>query len=284
MITSVNPLFKWTGSKRKMFPKYAPIFAGLEFDTFVDMCGGTGITSVWINKNFPDKKIILNEYNIDIFNIYSQLKTNYTYFINAVNQYEAEYMALDGKENRKAYYLCKREFFHENYHGLAVEDRTPLLYFLMCTNFNGIWQAKKSSGLYYTPFGNGGEVKGIYNRTAMVDFVEMVEKAELRYGSYEDIHFDDNSLLFADPPYISSHTRYDDRGSFSDLMQAQMAEYLVKHSEKNKIAFCNKDHPLFREIFKGFTFEEFNVKYTASSKDGEGSLAREILVHNFGGV
>lgn len=283
MINSVNPLFKWTGSKRKMFPKYAPIFAGVEFDSFVDMCGGTGITSVWISKNFPGKKIILNEYNVDIFNIYSEIKKNYNHFIKTVNRYESEYMAYKGKESRKAFYLDKRELFHENYHTLSVEERTPLLYFLMCTNFNGIWQAKKSTGLYYTPFGNGGEVKGIYNRSAMSDFSAMVEKADISYGSYENIGFDDNSLLFADPPYISSHTRYDDRGSFSDLMQGQMAEYLVAQSDKNKIAFCNKDHSIFREIFKDFSFEEFNVKYTASSKDGEGSLAREILVHNFGG-
>lgn len=281
MITSIYPLFKWTGSKRKMFPKYEPFFKGLQFDTFVDLCGGTGATSVWIHQNYPDARIILNEINVDIFGIYTGIKHDYASFIDLVDYYERTYMALEGKENRKAMYLKVREEFHEEYYEIDVLDRSAMLYFLLCTNFNGIWQAKSSSGLYYTPFGNGGEKTGIYNRKGMEDFKAMVDRAEILCGSYEQVVIPDNSLVFADPPYISSHTQYDKRENFSDLMQFEMAEFLIAHSKKNKIAFCNKDDKMFREIFAGFSFEEFNVKYTASSKDTFGAKATEILVHNF---
>lgn len=281
MITSVNPLFKWTGSKRKMFPKYEHIFEGLEFENFIDLCGGTGVTSVWINKNFPNANIFLNEINVDIFGIYHGVKYEYNSFISLVDYYERTYLALERKEDRKAMYLAIREEFHDNYHTMDVLDRSCMLYFLLCTNFNGIWQAKASTGLYYTPFGNGNEKAGIYNRQGMADFKQMVDKATITCGSYEKVVIPDNSLIFADPPYVSSHTKYDNRESFSDLMQVELAEFLIAHSKNNKFAFCNKDHPIFRDILSEFRFEEFDVKYTASSKDTAGAKAKEILVHNF---
>lgn len=281
MINELKPLFKWTGSKRKMFSKYAPLFEGLCFETFVDLCGGTGITSVWIHKNFPDAKIIINEYNIDIYYIYEQIKNNYEDFIANVEFLEQKYMNLSSKEDRKALYLDYRDYYHDNYQKLCIEDKTFILYFLMCTNFNGIWQAKASTGIYFTPFGNGGEKNGIYNRQAMQDFKEMIDKAEILCGSYEDVVIPDNSLIFADPPYVSSHTQYDRRSSFGDIMQIQMANFLKTYSENNLFAFCNKDHPMFDEAFEGYNFSYFDVKYTASSKDTEGAKAREVLIHNF---
>lgn len=281
MINDLKPLFKWAGCKRKMFSKYAPLFEGLSFGTFVDLCGGTGITSVWIHKNFPDVKIILNEYNVDLYHIYFEIKHNFEHFIANVNKLEAEYMALPTKEERKAYYLQHRQSYHDTYHQTESKDKTPILFFLMSTNFNGIWQAKVSTGIYYTPFGNGNEKKGIYNRVAMSDFKAMVDVADIYYGSYDTVVIPRNSLVFADPPYVSSHTKYDSREKFHDTMQVQMAEFLKGHSENSLFAFCNKGHEMFDQIFEGFTFEYFDVKYTASSKDTEGAKAREILVHNF---
>lgn len=281
MITELKPLFKWAGCKRKMFSKYAPLFEGLSFRTFVDLCGGTGITSVWIHKNFPDVNIILNEYNVDLYHIYFEIKHNFEHFIANVNKLEAEYMALPTKEERKAYYLQHRQSYHDTYHQTESKDKTPVLFFLMSTNFNGIWQAKASTGIYYTPFGNGNEKKGIYNRQAMQDFKEMVDVATIKYGSYEDVIIPMQSLVFADPPYVSSFTQYDRRESFEDIMQLQMAEYLKAHAKHSLVAFCNKEHEMFNQAFEGFTFEYFDVKYTASSKDTEGAKAKEILVHNF---
>lgn len=283
MINDLKPLFKWAGCKRKMFVKYAPLFEGLSFDTFVDLCGGTGITSVWIHKNFPDAKIILNEYNVDLYYIYQQIKENYEDFIDNVNHLEAQYMALPTKEERKAFYLEYREYYHENYNTLCVEDKTFILYFLMSTNFNGIWQAKAATGIYYTPFGNGGEKNGIYNRKAMQDFRDMIKDATIVCGSYEHVAIPENSLVFADPPYVNSHTQYDRRSSFEDIMQLQMAEHLKNLPASCQFAFCNKDHEMFYDAFKGYTFEYFDVKYTASSKDTEGAKAKEVLIHNLRG-
>lgn len=283
MQNKLQPLFKWSGSKRKMFPKYEKIFENQKFSTFVDLCAGTGITSVWIHKNFPGTKIIINEINPDIYNIYNQIKTNFDYFYSTIQTYESEYLKLEW-EARQEYYYAKREHFHENYHDLDIADRTPLLYFLMCTNFNGIWQAKVSTGLYYTSFGNGLEKNGVFNKKALMDFKDMIDDAEIHCGSFEDVVIPNDSLIFADPPYVDSFTRYDNRNEFEESLQIKMARYLIENTKEgtnNLFAFCNKKNEMFDEVFVDYSTEYFEVKYTASAKDTEGASSTEILVHNF---
>lgn len=284
-----QPLFKYTGSKKKMFAKFEPFFLGAEkegFETFVDLFGGTGIVSVWVHKNFPDKRIILNEYNPDIYDIYHEIKFNYDSFLEGVLALEEKYMSLPPVEKRKKFYLEKREFYHDSYYDLQIDLRTQILFFLLCTNFNGIWQPKSSTGIYYTPFGNGKEKLGIFNKDALKDFKSMVDVAEIHNLSYESVPVPEGKcFIFADPPYLESYTRYDKRATkFGISETTSLSQMLIdNHLKGNIAALCNKSHPLLSLLFEdrqGFHTERFGVKYTAASKDGKGAKATEVLIHN----
>lgn len=284
-----QPLFKYTGSKKKMFTKFEPFFSSAEkegFETFVDLFGGTGIVSVWMHENHPDKRIILNEYNPDIYDIYHEIKFNYDSFLEGVLALEEKYMSLPSVEERKKFYLEKREFYHDSYDDLQIDLRTQILFFLLCTNFNGIWQPKSSTGIYYTPFGNGKEKLGIFNRDALKDFKSMVDVAEIYNLSYESVPVPEGKcFIFADPPYLESYTRYDKRATkFGISETTSLSQMLIdNHLKSNIVALCNKSHPLLSLLFEdrqGFHTERFGVKYTAASKDGKGAKATEVLIHN----
>lgn len=287
---SPQPLFKYTGSKKKMFAKFEPFFSGAEkegFKTFVDLFGGTGIVSVWIHKNYPDKRIILNEYNPDIYDIYHEIKFNYDNFLEGVLALEAQYISLSSVEERKEFYLKQRDFYHDSYEDLQIDLRTQILFFMLCTNFNGIWQPKSSTGIYYTPFGHGKEKLRVFNRDAMKDFKEMVDIAEIYNLSYEQVPVpkDDKCFIFADPPYLKSYTRYDKRAeTFGISETTSLSQMLINNRLKsNIVALCNKSHPLLSLLFEnrqGFRIEHFDVKYTAASKDKAGAKATEVLIHN----
>lgn len=284
-----QPLFKYTGSKKKMFAKFEPFFSGAEkegFETFVDLFGGTGVVSVWMHENYPNKRIILNEYNPDIYDIYHEIKFNYANFLKGVLALEAQYMSLPSVDERKKFYLKQRDFYHDSYKNLQVDLRTQILFFMMCTNFNGIWQPKSSTGIYYTPFGNGNEKLGIFNRKALKDFKSMVDAAEIYNLSYEFVPVPDSKcFIFADPPYLKSYTRYDKRAATFGISETtSLSQMLINnHLKGNIVALCNKSHPLLSLLFAnrwGFSTERFNVKYTAASKDGAGAKATEVLIHN----
>lgn len=289
MLYTPKPLFKYTGSKRKMLTKFEPFFCGAEkegFETFVDLFGGTGIVSVWIHKNYPDKKIILNEYNPDIYDIYHEIKFNYDNFLEGILALEEQYLSLPSVGERKKFYLKQRDFYHDSYEDLQIDLRTQILFFMLCTNFNGIWQPKSSTGIYYTPFGNGKEKNGIFSRNALEDFKSMVDAAEIYNLSYELVPTPEGKcFIFADPPYLDSYTRYDKRATKFDISETTLLSQMLinNHLKGNIVALCNKDHQLFNILFENtqsFHTDRFNVKYTAASKDKAGAKATEVLIHN----
>ena len=261
---------------------------GLKPTAFVDLFGGTGFTSMYYHARFPDMPIFLNELNKDIYEIYSQIKNNYDDFINRIDKLGNEYLALPlPKDNssRKDFYLDIREDYHSRHPDnpdctdpMSEADRASTLFFMLSTNFNGIWQAKSSTGVYYTPFGNGNQ-RNLYDKEMLMLFHSTLQKATLTNLSYEEVTgYPEGSFIFLDPPYIDSFTRYDSRSKFIVSMQEEVARWAVNASRKHTIAFCNKDHPMFRDIFKDFDIYEYDVTYTGGMKI---SKACEILVTNF---
>lgn len=301
MYNNVKPIFKWAGSKKKMFEKYDVYFSHFKnkkLDHFVDYFGGTGIMSVWINKNYPDTKITINEFNSQIFGIYCAIKYDYENFLTLVNKIDKIYMAMPhlldktltkddiNNSERKKFYLSLRNQYAsiENIATKKLNTKeAALLYFLMCNNFNGIWQARRSDNVYFTPFGNGWRKNPLMDeyKDALDDFRSMIINADIVCGSFENVKIDTNNTIhYFDPPYVNSHTRYSDDAfniNHTKIM-IQMMNYL---NDKGKtVIMSNKESDLFN-FNKDFTIEKFNVKYTVSSKQ---SKAVEILVHNISNI
>lgn len=73
-----KPPFKWTGGKNRMRDKYRDIFfPDGEMTTFVDMFCGACSISLWVAENFPDTKIILNDKNEELIELYRVFQEEY---------------------------------------------------------------------------------------------------------------------------------------------------------------------------------------------------------------
>ena len=58
----MKPLFKWTGSKRKMMDKFGPSFwPAEEVTTFVDGFYGAGSVTCAAKERFPNARFIIND-------------------------------------------------------------------------------------------------------------------------------------------------------------------------------------------------------------------------------
>ena len=67
MKTSIQPIFKWTGSKQRMLAQYAPhFFPKSDFTRFVDLFAGGLTNSLWVYEHYPDKEYVLNDFNGEI--------------------------------------------------------------------------------------------------------------------------------------------------------------------------------------------------------------------------
>lgn len=278
-----------------MFNHYEPHFKDLEFETFVDMFGGSSTMSMWIHKNFPDAKIVINELNKNIVGIFLAIRDSFPEFREECDALESEYLSFE--KGRTLASVVKNEKIVSSrsgyYYSIRGEHNKALLeeggefiysksakgaakmFFLMKTCFNGIWQGSKATP-YSTPHGNGGE-NYVFDWDVINDYKEMFSKSEIIHGSFEGIkdRVDFVSpLYYADPPYLDSKTEYTESG-FGIKETTTLCEHLLSYE---KFALSNKNHPVISGILSdSVKYIHFNVKYTATRKDTKASSAVEIL-------
>lgn len=299
---SVIPLFKYAGGKHKMLEKYNPFFQGLGSKrAFIDYFGGSGTMSLWMHSLYPHFTIVLNELNSEIYSIYSALKRDYKLFLDTVDELDKQYTYIrqenllnfadnpkKGKEKsiaeRKEFYYALRHLY-TNTPDLFSSDaeKAAALYFMLKTNFNGIWQVRAKDGIYNTPFGNGFETKSVINMDALAAFRDMLMVTEIRnedFRALESIH-KKRAIHYFDPPYVNSYTNYEKGGFPEETTLALCALMNRLNDQGEKVYLSNKDADILRDNLPAFTFETFDVKYTAGRKNTlEGSKAVEILAHN----
>ena len=84
-----------------MRKKYENFFFPIEVNTFVDMfCGATSI-SLWIRENYPDARIVLNDLNSELIDLYRTFQTDYDRFEKAYLKRVSKFLPM-AKEDKEA--------------------------------------------------------------------------------------------------------------------------------------------------------------------------------------
>ena len=205
-----KPPFKWTGGKNRMWDKYRPHFFPDKIDTFVDMFCGAGSVSLWIAKNYPDAKIVMNDFNCELVDMYDVMKNSY-------GPFEKEYLSIvqnhlsmpapkaakdfetkeeqkvwnkDWENNnpRKIHYYQLRDRYAFEYKNIQTERLMAELYFMLRVNFNGMWKAYKKMDLRYsTPPGTLTQKPKFFDIEETRKFHRLLQKCELRCGDFADM-------------------------------------------------------------------------------------------------
>jgi DNA adenine methylase len=187
---------------------------------------------------------------------------------------QKEYMSVPyvnaDKTERKKFYLDKREEYIEMYDTWEKEDnkveRAAVLYFLMKTGFNGIWQSsKKADGKFYTPAGLLNHKEVVYNKVNVMLWSKLLNDtdAELTSKDWSDVTMGD--FTFYDPPYRDSFTSYNT--VFSDEQHKKLIARVEETREQGKYVWlCNRDAgDGFFDNLKS-TIKRFPITYTAGRR------------------
>jgi DNA adenine methylase len=321
--SSEKPLFIWAGGKNKMLKKYAPLLPQT-FDRYIEPFFGGGAMFIWAYKKNPKAQFIINDYNKDIVSIYQAVKNDCTKFKKYVDELEAEYIPLEkGKTNKeleKKYSIrtqcpddptkshlnkdwsviyeiepTRRHFYfkvrHENafaFEGWTETKKAAVLYFLMKTGFNGIWQINKNTNNRFgTPFGLGNQKDKIYNRKDLDWWNQALQNTTIISSDFEPVVYDHvtrDSFVFMDPPYRDSFTQYET--DFNDDEQERVIKCLT-HCEKigayGLLSNRDSNDGFFEERWRPDDIHYFDVTYTAGrrkkTEDGfKAKAAREVLL------
>lgn len=279
MKTSIQPIFKWTGSKQRMLAQYAPhFFPKSDFTRFVDLFAGGLTNSLWVYEHYPDKEYVLNDFNGELTALYQTLADDVDGVIDTWRECVATWLPLD-KEGRKAYYYTLRDIYCLEYEGKDARYLSGLLMFMMQVNFNGMWKTYiKCNNRYSTPPGTCTQNQGFFDENKIRKVAKFLSNATILTGDFGLVHYKPGDWLYADPPYRDSIVLY--QGGFTEDDQVRLAQFL--RGSRCMFSYSNKDikDGFYEANFPNSNIIDMSAKYTA----GRGKSivdVKEVLVTNY---
>jgi DNA adenine methylase len=283
----MKPLFIWAGGKNKMLKHYKP-FMPSEVKTYCEPFFGGGAMYINIVNKYSPKELIINDVNTDIIRIYKTIKSDCDAFVKILDELSTEYLPLN-KDERKNYYYSLRHKHAYDYVSWDSTKEAAVLYFLMKTGFNGIYQVNKNTNdRYGTPSGLLNQKVRVYEKDVVEWWNKSLQNTQILSGDWkgccEYVEDEKDNFVFLDPPYRGSFTSYGQE--FSDDNQLDLINY-VAENKNTKVFLCNRDigDNFYENNLGDLLIDKFPVTYTAGRRkktdDGfEAKQATEVLIRN----
>ena len=293
----VKPFLKWAGGKSQMLPeieKYYPFSNGTINKYAEPFVGGGAVLFDILNK-YHLKEIYISDINAELINTYHIIRDNIDSMIHILSMIQDEFIPMD-TDNRKAYYLKKRERFNE----LKVSgdkniniEKAALMIYLNKTCFNGLYRVNKN-GEFNVPM-------GLYKKPTICDeenlraVSEKLKNVTIVCGDYRESadFIDKDTFVYFDPPYrplttTSSFTAYTEN-NFDDNSQIDLASYVNNlHKKGAKIVVSNSDpknininDTFFDDIYAQYFIKRVNATRMINSNGQSRGKIKELLISNF---
>ena len=295
---TAKPFLKWAGGKGQLIKeieRYYPFAGDNQITKYAEPFVGGGAVLFDVLSKYNLKEIYISDINAELINTYCVIRDNVDDLIDLLLDLQNEFIPLD-TENRKAYYIKKRERFNYlkiNGDKNSVVEKAGLMIFLNRTCFNGLFRVNKK-GLFNVPI-------GAYKNPTVCDennlraVSEKLHKVEIVCGDYrESVSFiDENTFVYFDPPYrplteTASFTAYTEN-LFNDKAQIELAEFVNKINQKGaRIVVSNSDpknanpkDDFFDELYSEYNIKRVNAnRMINSNSEGRGKI-KELLISNF---
>ena len=169
----------------------------------------------------------------------------------------------------------------EDYLKWSSHEESVVLYFLMKTGFNGIWQINKNTnGRYGKPSGLLNQKDSVYDKENLKEWSYVLNSTDsvITSGDWKEVPMGD--FTFYDPPYRDSFADYNTK--FPD---SETEELIRRVENNNNVWLCNRDSgDMFFENRRA-SLKKFPITYTAGrrKKTENGFSAKkatEILLYN----
>lgn len=285
----MKPLFMWAGGKTKMLKHYQPHLPQ-SFSTYVEPFFGGGANLIAAHAINPNANFVINDSNEFIIGIYLAIKNDVDCFTTFLDDLTNRYLPLSKEERKKFYYDLRNEYAF-NYLKWNKTQESAVLYFLMKTGFNGIWQINKNTNNRFgTPCGLLKEKHAVYDKRNVYAWNTLLKNSVVLCGDYKNTlqYVTRDTWLFMDPPYRGGFTKY--ATQFNDDNQLEVIDFAWQaHLLGAESWVTNRD--LEDNFFEnhiqnnGYKMEihKFDVTYTAGRRKKteqgfQAKKAREYLI------
>ena len=296
-MSKAKPFVKWVGGKGQLIDQLEALLPA-DFDqwenvTYIEPFVGGGAMLFHMLQTHPNiHHAIINDINSDLTTCYDVVKNNPDKLVKSLSELQKEYYQLKTEENRKDFYLTKRDSFNNN--DLNPIENTTLFFFLNRTCFNGLYRVNKA-GLFNVPFGKYKDPMICDPNTIYADS-QILQNVDIMTGDFTqtlEMAIAD-SFFYFDPPYrpLSSTSSFNDysKEAFNDLDQVRLKEFCDKVQEAGHCFMlsnsdCSAKNPE-DTFFEDLYFPQYNVERvlavrSINSNPSKRGKLTELLIRNY---
>lgn len=292
----MKPFVKWAGGKTSLLDeiqKRLPSWVYSQDFCLIEPFIGGGALSLWALSELSHlKKLIINDYNADLINVYQVIKNHPDDLIRCVEKLQNDYDQLTDLERKKPYFYHKRDVFNAR-SGNNIEQ-AGLFIFLNKSAFNGLYRVNKNNQ-FNVPIGSYKNPEFI-NKKNILNISKKLQNTQILTGDFELVlpYLPDDlpCVFYFDPPYrpisdTASFTAYSDSG-FDDNEQKRLANFCKKIDKLGHYFLLSNSDPknhdsednFFDELYIDFQIDRIHAKRAISANGSGRKGVSEILVYN----
>lgn len=274
------PILKWVGGKARLLRHLTPLYTGQ--GKIIEPFFGGGALSFHLASQRPGLQVVGNDMLAPVVEIYEAVRRDVEAFIAQVNVYAGPYLALEGKDSRRAFYYQVRARYL-----VGEVDGPAVLFFMLWCAYSGLYRTGKTHpGRFNTSHGFGLEKDDFYHADRLRGAAAAMARWQFTSTDFAQVldAVDADSLVFLDPPYRETYTGYTGEG-FSEADQLRVVDFFkASHARGARVAYTNKDvgDGFYDEHFAGFTISRVPIRYQVNRNAAEVGrpLSFEVLIHN----
>lgn len=272
----LEPVVKWAGGKRQLLGELIarmPEGYGTYYEPFFG--GGALYFAV------QPEKAIINDANIQLVNMYMQLKKNPKEVVDSLRSIQKSYNSFETNKERELFYYDSRKRFNELIaNGILDAEIAALLIFLNKAGYNGLYRVNSKGG-YNVPWGKK-KMLNAYSEENILGVSELLQYAKILNEDFEKAceNAKEGNFVFFDSPYYNTFDTYQ-AGGFGEDSHRRLAKLYKELS--NRGVYCmltNSNTDFIKDLYKDYTIEIVDVK-RAINRDSTKRTGQEIIVTNY---
>ncbi|MDE5650011.1 MAG: DNA adenine methylase [Duncaniella sp.] len=291
-----KPFLKWAGGKTQLLPtidSFLPdTFRSEDEVTYIEPFVGGGAMLFYMLQKYPNiKRAVINDINPHLIKTYIVIRDEPYSLIDALNELQSTFRALENYDKQKEFYLDVRSCFNQQ-HLTDVEEASYMI-FLNRTCFNGLYR-ENSKGGFNVPFGQHSNPTICDEHLILADS-ELLQKVEMLNGDFSHTaeYIQGYTFFYFDPPYrpldaTSSFNSYV-KESFDDNEQIRLKDFYSDLSSggcyamlSNSDCKCrNAEDDFFDRLYENFFIERVYAKRCINANASKRGTLTELLIRNY---
>ena len=270
----IAPFLKWVGGKRQIMPlilERVPKKYSTYYEPFI---GGGAVLF-----ELQPKKAVINDFNTELINVYSVIKSNVNALIKDLKKH---------KNESDYFYQLRAKDRSEEFSNLTEVERASRIIYLNKTCYNGLYRVN-SSGEFNSPFGkyknpnivNEPTLKAVHNYFNSCDL-------KISNGDYENIlkNVPKNSFVYLDPPYYpvsesSNFTGYIE-GGWDANDQTRLKEVCDRLNARGvKFMLSNSGVDFIKSLYENYNIDIIKANRSINSDGEKRGEVEEVLIRNY---